>query len=113
MSRPGAELIAPLPQVCLAPTLTAAEASGWFATFHTRSAPYAGAGAGAGKEPVFPVEVYVDIATQPVWAGPTIRAIDLDLDVVRGLSRSEEHTSELPSPMRNSHADSCLKITNT
>src|SRR3546814_3811061 len=72
MSRPGAELIAPLPQVCLAPTLTAAEASGWFATFHTRSAPYAGAGAGAGKEPVFPVEVY----------------------------RSEEHTSELQSLMR-------------
>ncbi|HEY9565052.1 MAG TPA: DUF402 domain-containing protein [Nocardioides sp.] len=86
MSRPGAELIAPLPQVCLAPTLTAAEASGWFATFHTRSAPYAGAGAGAGKEPVFPVEVYVDIATQPVWDGTTIRAIDLDLDVVRGFS---------------------------
>src|SRR3546814_19501482 len=86
MSRPGAELIAPLPQVCLAPTLTAAEASGGFATFHTRSAPYAGAGAGAGKEPVFPVEVYVDIATQPVWDGTTIRAIDLDLDVVRGFS---------------------------
>src|SRR3546814_3991417 len=107
MSRPGAELIAPLPQVCLAPTLTAAEASGGFATFHTRSAPYAGAGAGAGKEPVFPVEVYVDIATQPVWDGTTIRAIDLDLDVVRG--RSEEHTSELQSLMRISYAVFCLK----
>src|SRR3546814_20291304 len=68
MLRPGAELIAPLPQVCLAPTLTAAEASGWFATFPTRSAPSTGAGAGHGKEPVSPVEVYFDTAQPPVWA---------------------------------------------
>ena len=30
------------------------------------------------------VETYVDIATPPVWDGPVLRMVDLDLDVVRG-----------------------------
>jgi protein associated with RNAse G/E len=28
--------------------------------------------------------VYVDMTTPPVWDGSTIRAVDLDLDVIRG-----------------------------
>jgi protein associated with RNAse G/E len=31
-----------------------------------------------------PVRVYVDITTPPVWDGSVLRAVDLDLDVVRG-----------------------------
>jgi hypothetical protein len=30
-----------------------------------------------------PVEVYVDITDRPEWHGSTVRAVDLDLDVVR------------------------------
>jgi uncharacterized protein len=30
------------------------------------------------------VWVYVDMTTVPVWDGPVLRAVDLDLDVVRG-----------------------------
>jgi protein associated with RNAse G/E len=30
--------------------------------------------------------VYVDITTAPVWDGDTLRAVDLDLDVIRGSS---------------------------
>ena len=51
---------------------------GWLATFH---AP------GGQPWPVLgnsPVEVYVDMTTVPVWDGATLRAVDLDLDVVRG-----------------------------
>ncbi len=33
-----------------------------------------------------PVEVYVDIATQPLWEKGSLHAVDLDLDVVRGFS---------------------------
>nr|WP_246284443.1 DUF402 domain-containing protein [Nocardioides perillae] len=38
--------------------------------------------------PAGPVEVYVDVTTPPTWeldgAVPVVRAVDLDLDVVRG-----------------------------
>lgn len=40
----------------------------WLATFHA---------------PGIGMEVYVDIATPPVWQGTTLRSVDLDLDVVR------------------------------
>ena len=30
------------------------------------------------------MRVYVDITTPPVWDGTVLRAVDLDLDVVRG-----------------------------
>ncbi|KQY55533.1 MULTISPECIES: DUF402 domain-containing protein [unclassified Nocardioides] len=82
MARPGVEMLSAVDQVCLAPTTGDLSQSGWFATFHARRAD----GTGAGFEPAFPVEVYVDIATQPVWDGTTVRSVDLDLDVVRAFS---------------------------
>ncbi|RYP85510.1 DUF402 domain-containing protein [Nocardioides guangzhouensis] len=68
MSRPGAEYVAPVDQVGLVPAAAAAE-RGWLATFHARGGQ---------------VEVYVDITTPPHWDGTVLRAVDLDLDVVRG-----------------------------
>ena len=68
MSRPGADYVAPVDQVSLVPPAHAGE-RGWLATFH-----------GRGGE----VEVYVDITTPPLWDRSTLRAVDLDLDVVRG-----------------------------
>src|SRR3546814_17828711 len=65
MSRPGAELIAPLPQSALPPPPTAPEASGWFATSHPGSPPYAGAGAGAAKTPGSPAGAYVNFPPPP------------------------------------------------
>lgn len=70
LSRPGVEYVAAYDQVCLVP-VGPDEIRGWCAAFH-----------GAGG----PVQVYVDIATPPVWDGTTIHTVDLDLDVVRGSS---------------------------
>ena len=81
MSRPGATYTAPVDQVCLVPTPHDPATGGWFATFHRWSA----AGSGPGPRTV-PIEVYVDISTPPRWDGTTVRAVDLDLDVVRGRS---------------------------
>lgn len=83
MHRPGADFVSPVGQVCLAPTTGAPESSAWFATFHGRGRNGTGAGF---VNLTGPVDVYVDIATQPTWDGATIRSIDLDLDVVRGHS---------------------------
>ena len=69
MVRPGATYVAPTDQVGLAPPPGAETDRGWLATFHARGGP---------------VRVYVDITTPPVWDGPVLRAVDLDLDVVRG-----------------------------
>ena len=63
-TRPGADYVAPYDQVGLVPG-----GRGWVAAFHSPG----------GK-----VWVYVDITTVPVWDGTTVRAVDLDLDVVRG-----------------------------
>ncbi|MDN5895965.1 MAG: DUF402 domain-containing protein [Nocardioides sp.] len=71
MKRPGADYEAKYDQVCLVPAPGPDEIRGWCAAFH-----------GAGG----PVDVYVDIATPPVWEGTTVHAVDLDLDVVRGTS---------------------------
>ncbi|MDP3891014.1 DUF402 domain-containing protein [Nocardioides sp.] len=85
MARPGATYVAPVAQVLLAPTQpvrqvngsapTAAQTlaqldpeHGYLATFHAEGGV---------------VEVYVDIATPPVWDGRVLRSVDLDLDVIR------------------------------
>jgi len=67
-ARPGLDWVAPVDQVMLCPSPRAA-VRGYLATFHARGGP---------------VTVYVDITTPPVWSGETLRAVDLDLDVVRG-----------------------------
>lgn len=80
MSRPGADYVAPVSQVLLAPVSPGPVPSragrgpdldpelGWMATFHA---------------PGGVVEVYVDITTPPYWHGHELRAVDLDLDVIR------------------------------
>jgi hypothetical protein len=69
MSRPDAEYVAPVAQVVLVPPPGPDDERGWLATFHA---------------PGGPVQVYVDMTTPPAWDGPVLRAVDLDLDVVRG-----------------------------
>ncbi len=63
MSRPGATFVAATDQVGLVPP-----DAGWLATFHA---------------PGFRIATYVDITTVPRWDGAVVRAVDLDLDVVR------------------------------
>ena len=63
-ARPGAEFLAPYDHVTVVP----ATEHHWVATFWA-----------AGD-----TRVYVDIATPPVWDGPVVGSVDLDLDVVRG-----------------------------
>ncbi|QZY30747.1 DUF402 domain-containing protein [Nocardioides coralli] len=53
---------------------------GFLATFHAPGGFLPSAGGRV------PVAVYVDITTPAVWDGPVLRAVDLDLDVVRGTS---------------------------
>ena len=69
MTRPGATYVAPTDQVGLVPPSGPDEARGWLATFHAVGGP---------------VRVYVDVTTPPAWDGAVVRAVDLDLDVVRG-----------------------------
>src|SRR5689334_17146100 len=69
MQRPGASYVAPVDQVGLVPAPGPDELRGWLATFHA---------------PRGTVHTYVDMTTPPVWDGPTLRAVDLDLDIVRG-----------------------------
>jgi hypothetical protein len=72
--RPGAVFVAPVDQVTLVPRpgLLSEGRAGpcdWLASFHAEHGP---------------VEVYVDVTTPAVFDGTTLRAVDLDLDVVRG-----------------------------
>jgi len=69
-TRPGADYVAPYPQVTLVPAEDLAE-RGWLATFH-----------GSGGT----VRTYVDVTTPPRWRFTTLRCVDLDLDVVQGLT---------------------------
>jgi len=69
MARPGATYVAPTHQVGLLPPPGPDSDRGWLATFHAEGGP---------------VRVYVDITTPPAWDGAVLRAVDLDLDVVRG-----------------------------
>ena len=71
MVRPGAEYVAPVPQVGLSPAPGPDDGRGWLATFHAQGGQ---------------VQVYVDMTTPPAWDGATLTAVDLDLDVVRGNS---------------------------
>ena len=69
MVRPGAEVVSAHDQVGLVPASTLGSGErGWLATFH---APGAETG------------TYVDMTTPPAWDGHVVRAVDLDLDVIR------------------------------
>ena len=62
-TRPGLELVSEVARVTLVP------ADGWYAaTFHA---------------PGIWCDLYVDIATPGGWDGTVLRAVDLDLDVIR------------------------------
>ncbi len=67
MTRPGAEAVAEVAQVGLVPGPGVDAERAWLATFHDVGGP---------------VRVYVDMTTPPVWDGTTVRAVDLDLDVI-------------------------------
>ena len=67
MTRPGMEAVAATAQVGLVPGPGSDVERGWLATFHDAGGP---------------VRVYVDMTTPPVWDGTTVRAVDLDLDVI-------------------------------
>ena len=69
-TRPGADYVAPYDQVGLVPAESLAE-RGWLAAFHSSGGS---------------VRVYIDVATPPTWHGTTVRSVDLDLDVVQGLT---------------------------
>ena len=76
MDRPGAHYVAPTHQVGLVPPPGPDAERGWLATFHDVGGP---------------VRIYVDITTPPAWDGDVLRAVDLDLDVVRGWGRPPGH----------------------
>jgi hypothetical protein len=63
-ARPGAAFTSEVDSVTLAP-----RASPWCATFNA---------------PGIWCTVYVDMSTPPYWDGAVLRAVDLDLDVIRG-----------------------------
>ncbi|WP_244931645.1 DUF402 domain-containing protein [Nocardioides sp. W7] len=63
-SRPGASFTSEVDSVTLAP-----RDRPWCATFHA---------------PGIWCTVYVDMTTPPHWDGAVVRAVDLDLDVIRG-----------------------------
>jgi hypothetical protein len=74
MVRPGARVVSTNHQVGLVPHADLPEDErSWVATFH-------GPGGNLGAA------TYVDITTPPVWDGATVRAVDLDLDVLEGES---------------------------
>jgi hypothetical protein len=69
MARPGATFVPPVDSLVLVPAGRPTSRPWWLATFYA---------------PGFRVEVYVDITAPARWDGPVLRAVDLDLDVVRG-----------------------------
>jgi uncharacterized protein len=73
MSRPGASVVTSNHQVGLVPASGTATGQAWLATFH-----------GPGGT----VWTYVDMTTIPAWDGRTLRAVDLDLDIVEMLDRT-------------------------
>jgi hypothetical protein len=68
MVRPGLEILSEFDQVGLVPGPGEDAARAFLATFH---------------RPPGPTWVYVDMTTPPVWDDGTVRAVDLDLDVIR------------------------------
>jgi uncharacterized protein len=73
MSRPGMEVISRNNQVGLVPAGGTAVGQAWLATFHAPGGSF---------------WTYVDMTTVPVWDDHTVRAVDLDLDVIERLDRS-------------------------
>lgn len=73
MARPGMSLTTTNEQVGLVPAAGHALGPAWLATFH-----------GPGGN----VWTYVDMTDVPVWDGRTLRATDLDLDVVEALDHT-------------------------
>jgi uncharacterized protein len=69
-TRPGADVTMPNDQVGLVPAESVGE-RGWLATFHAPGSDF---------------RLYVDMATPPVWDGDVVRSVDLDLDVIQGLT---------------------------
>lgn len=77
--RPGASFVGPVDQLTLVPSPGGDHDRAWVAAFH--------GGGGAGLDlRRGPVDTYVDIATPPRWEGSVVRSVDLDLDVIRGVS---------------------------
>lgn len=70
MARPDLEIVAPNDQVGLVPAAGPDAERAWLATFH-----------GPGGI----VQVYVDMTSPPYWDASVVRAIDLDLDVIKTL----------------------------
>jgi uncharacterized protein len=68
MVRPGRDLVSEFDQVGLVPAPAPEVEQAFLATFHVPGAE---------------TWVYVDMTTPPVWDGSVIRAVDLDLDVIR------------------------------
>ncbi|RYE80199.1 MAG: DUF402 domain-containing protein [Myxococcales bacterium] len=68
LSRPGAGFHAHCEQVVLMP-----HDAWWCATFY-------------GPDERRPVDIYVDIATPAEWDGDEVRCVDLDLDVIQGVT---------------------------
>ncbi|WP_343996365.1 DUF402 domain-containing protein [Nocardioides dubius] len=75
--RPGVEYEATNDAVTLVPSANLPE-RGWMAAFYGRGRPWSKPAVAT------PVEIYVDITTPPRWDGVVLRAVDLDLDVIRG-----------------------------
>jgi uncharacterized protein len=78
-TRPGVRFVAGNDQVCLVPATRDDRRPGWLATFHAPGG-YLPDGNGGRT----PIDLYVDMTTPASWAGTVLRAVDLDLDVVRG-----------------------------
>jgi len=68
MARPGMELVSTWDQAGLVPAPGPDAERAWLATFHAEGNP---------------VRTYVDMTTPPFWDGAVVRAVDLDLDVVK------------------------------
>lgn len=79
-TRPGLEFSAKNDQVGLVPAPVDGVRPWWLATFH------ASGGSAIPDLLGEPVSTYVDMTTPAQWRGDTLHAVDLDLDVVRGLS---------------------------
>ncbi|WP_114424290.1 DUF402 domain-containing protein [Nocardioides houyundeii] len=87
-ARPGRELTAGSDQVVLVPAPSYGVRPGWLATFH-QAGGAVWAGEPSPPEPVAAaprVATYVDMTTPAQWHGATLRAVDLDLDVVQDVA---------------------------
>lgn len=79
-SRPGKSMIIDREHVGLVPAPVAGQRPWHLATFYaTAGFPWPGLDESG-------VQVYVDVTTPAEWDGPVLRAVDLDLDVVRGFN---------------------------